>query len=93
MKGGRESAWQLREEGCQSGDLRSRGFAEGGFSRGFRQVRQLLLDTDYTLPQIAELTGIQYHEYLVRFFKKRTGLTPGAFRRNSKPKSVMQKLD
>ncbi len=59
----------------------------------FRQVRQLLLDTEYTLPQIAELTGIQYHEYLVRFFKKRTGLTPGAFRRKSKPQTSPQKTE
>ena len=47
----------------------------------YRRVRQLLLETDYVLPQIAELTGFQYQEYMVRFFKKRTGFTPGAFRR------------
>lgn len=47
----------------------------------FRRVRQLLLETDYVLPQIAEIAGFQYQEYLVRFFKKRTGLTPGVFRR------------
>jgi LacI family transcriptional regulator len=47
----------------------------------FRRVRQLLLETDFVLPQIAELAGFQYQEYLVRFFKKRTGLTPGVFRR------------
>lgn len=47
----------------------------------FRRIRQLLLETDYVLPRIAELAGFQYQEYLVRFFKKRTGLTPGQFRR------------
>lgn len=47
----------------------------------FRRVRQLLLETDYVLPQVAELAGFQYQEYLVRFFKKRTGMTPGQFRR------------
>lgn len=48
----------------------------------FRRVQQLLLETDYVLPQIAEIAGFQYQEYLVRFFKKRTGMTPGKFRRN-----------
>ncbi|SDT98814.1 LacI family transcriptional regulator [Verrucomicrobium sp. GAS474] len=47
----------------------------------YRRTRHLLLETNYTLPQIAELVGIQYHEYLVRFFKKRSGMTPGEFRR------------
>ena len=50
----------------------------------FRRVRQLLLETDYVLPQIAELTGFQYQEYLVRFFKKRSGMTPGEFRRKKR---------
>jgi len=47
----------------------------------FRRVRQLLLETDYVLPQVAEMAGFQYQEYMVRFFKKRTGITPGQFRR------------
>jgi LacI family transcriptional regulator len=47
----------------------------------FRRVRQLLLETDYVLPRIAELTGFRYQEYLVRFFKQRTGFSPGVFRR------------
>jgi len=46
-----------------------------------RRVRQLLLETDYVLSRIAELTGFRYQEYLVRFFKQRTGVTPGVFRR------------
>ena len=54
----------------------------------FRQVRQLLLDTEYTLPRIAELTGIPHHEYLVRFFKKRSGFTPGEFRRKMRLKGL-----
>jgi LacI family transcriptional regulator len=47
----------------------------------FRRVRQLLLETDLLLPQIAELAGFEYQEYMVRFFKKRTGLSPGQYRR------------
>jgi LacI family transcriptional regulator len=46
-----------------------------------RRIQQLLLETDYVLPKIASIAGFQYQEYLVRFFKKRTGLTPGQFRR------------
>lgn len=46
-----------------------------------RRVRQLLLETDYVLPKIAKLSGFKYQEYLVRFFKMRTGSTPGQFRR------------
>ena len=59
----------------------------------FRQIRELLLDTEYTLPRIAELTGIQYHEYLARFFKKRTGLTPGEFRRKMQIKGITSKTE
>lgn len=46
-----------------------------------RRVRQLLLETDLVLPQVAELAGFRYQEYLVRFFKKHTGMSPGTFRR------------
>lgn len=47
----------------------------------YRRVRQLLLETDFVLADVAEMSGFQYQEYLVRFFKKRTGMTPGQFRR------------
>ncbi len=47
----------------------------------FREIRKLLMETDYTLPHIAEVTGFQSHEYLIRMFKKRSGFTPGEFRR------------
>ena len=50
----------------------------------FRRVRQLLLETDFLLPQIAELSGFEYQEYMVRFFKKRTGLSPGQYRRKGR---------
>jgi transcriptional regulator GlxA family with amidase domain len=50
----------------------------------FRRVRQLLLETDYVLPRIAELAGFEYQEYMVRFFKKRTGLSPGQYRRKKR---------
>ena len=50
----------------------------------FRRIRQLLLETDYALPKIAELTGFQYQEYLVRFFGKKAGMPPGEFRRKTR---------
>lgn len=46
-----------------------------------RRVSQLLLETDLLLPQVAELAGFRYQEYLVRFFKQRTGMSPGVYRR------------
>ena len=45
-----------------------------------RRVRQLLAETDWTLPRIAEATGIEHPEYLSVIFKRATGQTPGRFR-------------
>jgi LacI family transcriptional regulator len=45
------------------------------------RVKQLLLDTDWTLPRIAAAVGIEHGEYLSVLFKRRTGQTPGEFRR------------
>jgi LacI family transcriptional regulator len=50
----------------------------------YQRIRQLLLETDHPLPQIAELTGFQFAEYLVRFFKKRSGMTPALYRRTNR---------
>jgi LacI family transcriptional regulator len=46
-----------------------------------RRIKQLLTETDYILPIIAEQSGFAYHEYMSRFFKKQTGMTPGDYRR------------
>ena len=46
-----------------------------------RRMKQLLAETDYILPLIAEQSGFAYHEYMSRFFKKQTGMTPGEYRR------------
>ncbi len=46
-----------------------------------RRVKQLLVETDYTLPVVAEQCGFEYHEYMCRFFKKQTGSSPGEYRR------------
>jgi LacI family transcriptional regulator len=50
----------------------------------FLRVKQLLLETDYTLLRIAELAGFRYQEYLVRFFRKQSGMTPGEFRKKTR---------
>ncbi|MDB6148613.1 MAG: LacI family transcriptional regulator [Chthoniobacter sp.] len=46
-----------------------------------RRIKQLLTETDYILPVVAEQSGFTYHEYMSRFFKKHTGITPGDYRR------------
>ena len=46
-----------------------------------RRVKQLLTETDGTLPVIAGQSGFEYHEYMCRFFKKQTGMSPGEYRR------------
>lgn len=49
-----------------------------------RRVKQLLTETDLILPAIAEQSGFAYHEYMSRFFKNHTGMTPGEYRRKYK---------
>jgi LacI family transcriptional regulator len=44
------------------------------------RIRQLLRETDLPLKRIAELSGFDHAEYMSVFFKRTTGLTPGAFR-------------
>lgn len=47
------------------------------------RVKQLLLETDLTLSQIAARTGYQHDEYLSVAFKKAVGCPPGRFRRTA----------
>lgn len=51
------------------------------------RVKQLLIDTDWTLARIAERTGFKYGEYLHSVFSDKIGSTPGVFRRNAKLES------
>ena len=44
------------------------------------RVKQLLVDTDCTLPEVAARAGIKHAEYLSALFKSKLGLTPGEFR-------------
>ena len=41
----------------------------------------LLIDTGMTIKEIAERTGFSEETYFFRAFKKKTGITPGEFRK------------
>ena len=44
------------------------------------RVKQMLVETDLTLDQIARHTGFRHPQYMAEFFKKKVGKTPGAYR-------------
>lgn len=48
------------------------------------RVKDLLADTDYSLAQIAELTGFEHPEYLSVVFKRLARETPSSYRRRAK---------
>jgi LacI family transcriptional regulator len=53
-----------------------------------RRIKQLLTETDFLLPDVAERSGFTYHEYMSRFFKKHTGMSPGEYRRKYSRASI-----
>ena len=50
----------------------------------FGHVEKLLAETDLTLDAIAARAGFTHPQYMAEAFRKRTGLTPGEFRRRNK---------
>jgi LacI family transcriptional regulator len=48
------------------------------------RAKQLLAETDFPLAQVAEKVGFEHPEYLSVIFKKKTRLTPGEFRTQSR---------
>jgi LacI family transcriptional regulator len=48
------------------------------------RAQELLLDTDWTLAQIAAVCGFKHSEYLHAFFTQKIGMTPGKFRARAK---------
>ena len=44
------------------------------------EAQILLRDTDYSVRQIAKMTGYQNFNYFLNVFKKKTGTTPNAYR-------------
>ncbi|MCA9840347.1 MAG: helix-turn-helix transcriptional regulator [Trueperaceae bacterium] len=45
-----------------------------------KRVKQLLIDTDWPLARIAELTGYEHPEYMMVQFKRQFGQTPSQWR-------------
>lgn len=45
------------------------------------RIKQLLIDTDFPLKKIADLTGFEHVEYLSVVFKRFTGEAPGGYRK------------
>ncbi|MGA2018759.1 MAG: XylR family transcriptional regulator [Opitutaceae bacterium] len=54
-----------------------------------KKIRQLLLETDFPLKRIAELTGFEHMEYMCVLFKRLTGESPGIYRTTMQDKSVV----
>jgi LacI family transcriptional regulator len=54
------------------------------------RVKELLVETDFTLEHIAELCGFDHPEYLSVVFKRTCGLTPGQYRRLHSKQAVHQ---
>ncbi|MGJ8642133.1 MAG: DNA-binding transcriptional regulator [Luteolibacter sp.] len=55
------------------------------------RVRQLLSESDLSLAEIADRAGFEYPEYMSRLFKKKMGITPGEFRRQSAPDGLTKR--
>ncbi|MGQ9607018.1 MAG: substrate-binding domain-containing protein [Thermogutta sp.] len=49
-----------------------------------RRAEQLLRETDLAVPQVAKAVGYSSAGYLARLFRKRHGLTPAQYRRDSR---------
>jgi LacI family transcriptional regulator len=54
-----------------------------------KKIRQLLLETDFPLKRIAELTGFEHMEYMCVMFKRVTGSSPGTYRATMQDKSLV----
>jgi LacI family transcriptional regulator len=50
------------------------------------KIRQLLIETDFPLKKIAELTGFEHVEYMCVLFKRLTGDSPGIYRKKMQSK-------
>ena len=48
------------------------------------RAKQLLVETDWPLPKIADRAGFLFPEYLSVVFKRELGITPGEYRRQQK---------
>jgi AraC family transcriptional regulator, transcriptional activator of pobA len=48
------------------------------------EAKRYLLATSYQVKDIADQLGYEDISYFIRFYKKHTGITPEAFRKNSR---------
>jgi len=56
------------------------------------RVKELLVNTDWTLARIASQTGFNYAEYLHAVFREKIGITPGKYRQAVKPSALQRGL-
>jgi LacI family transcriptional regulator len=56
--------------------------------RQLDRIKQLLIETDMPIAELAQQTGFRYQEYFARFFKQHTGLTPTKFRRMNRDRKM-----
>lgn len=56
------------------------------------RIKQLLIETDMPLKNIAEVVGVRHTEYIIVMFAREVGVTPGAFRREHQPKTFTGRL-
>jgi len=56
------------------------------------RAKQLLAETDFSLAQVADKVGFDHPEYLSVIFKKKTGLTPGEYRVQSRIATVTDRF-
>lgn len=56
------------------------------------RAKQLLTETDFPLPLVAEKIGLEHAEYLNVIFKKKIGMTPARYRARSRISSAADKL-
>jgi LacI family transcriptional regulator len=55
------------------------------------RVKELLAHTDLPLAEVADRTGFRYVEYLSAVFKQKTGVPPGKYRLEHRPKQKTRK--
>lgn len=57
------------------------------------RIKQLLVETDMPLKNIADLVGIPHTEYVNVMFSRHVGVTPGTYRREHQPRRSDSRLD
>jgi LacI family transcriptional regulator len=56
------------------------------------RIKQLLVETDLPLKNIADLVGIMHTEYVNVMFSRHVGMTPGMYRREHQPRQSESRL-